>query len=123
MLARFQRNGGLAATLDVVTIRTDGAARIDNRHGGAGRRLKDFRLRSATLRRIRTLLARLPRRLPATGPGRRLGATYRLSYRGRILTAVEGAIPRVARAPFAALEAVLDETVPELDQRSTPRIG
>jgi hypothetical protein len=54
----------------------------------------------------------LPRRLPATGPGRRLGATYLLSYRGRTLAAVEGAIPRVARAPFAALEAVLDETVP-----------
>jgi hypothetical protein len=33
VLARFQRNGGLAATLDVVTIRTDGAVRIDNRHG------------------------------------------------------------------------------------------
>ena len=47
-LVNYQRNGGLAATLDTVSVRADGATRADKRYGGAGRRFDDFRL-SATV--------------------------------------------------------------------------
>jgi hypothetical protein len=48
-LVFFQRNGGLAATLDAVTIRTDGAAHYEKRYGGAGGRFDDFRLSAPML--------------------------------------------------------------------------
>ena len=46
-LVNFQRNGGLAATLDTVTVRADGTTRADKRYGGAGRRYDDFHLSAA----------------------------------------------------------------------------
>ena len=73
-LVNFQRNGGLAATLDTVTVRADGATRADKRYGGAGRRFDDFRLSAAVMARLRAALERLPARTPAVGDGRRAWA-------------------------------------------------
>src|SRR4051794_4032443 len=81
-LVNYQRNGGLAATLDTVTVRADGATRADKRYGGAGRRFDDFRLSAPVMARLRAALARLPARSPAVGDGMRAGATYLLRYRG-----------------------------------------
>ena len=64
-LVNYQRNGGLAATLDTVTVRTDGATRADKRYGGAGRRFDDFRLTAPVMARLRAALSRLPGRSPA----------------------------------------------------------
>src|SRR6266508_6054151 len=77
-LVNYQRNGGLAATLDTVSVRTDGSTRADKRYGGAGRRFDDFRLSAPVMARLRAALARLPARAPAVGDGMRLGATYLL---------------------------------------------
>src|SRR6476469_2214141 len=52
-LVTFQRNGGLAATLDELTVRADGSATLDKRYGGAGRRADDFVLRAAAFGRLR----------------------------------------------------------------------
>jgi hypothetical protein len=107
-LVAFQRNGGLAATLDTVTVRIDGATRSDKRYGGAGRRYVDFRLRPALLRRLRVALARLPDRLPGSGPGDRAGETYLLRYRGRTYWARQGAVPSVLRPAVATLASIAD---------------
>ena len=88
-LVNFQRNGGLAATLDTVSVRTDGTTRADKRYGGAGRRFDDFRLSTAVMARLRAALARLPaaprRRHAGAGPPWRgdLLLRYRGDYRGR----------------------------------------
>jgi hypothetical protein len=107
-LVAFQRNGGLAATLDTVTVRIDGTTRSDKRHGGAGRRYVDFRLRRALLARLRAALARLPARLPRTGRGDRAGETYLLRYRGRTYWARQGAVPSVLRPAVATLASIAD---------------
>jgi hypothetical protein len=107
-LVNFQRNGGLAATLDTVTVRADGTTRADKRYGGAGRRYDDFRLRAAVLRRLRAALGRLPARVPAVGDGTRLGATYLLRYRGRTYAARQGAVPAALRPAVATLDAIAD---------------
>jgi hypothetical protein len=107
-LVAFQRNGGLAATLDTVTVRADGTTRADKRYGGAGRRYADFRLRPALLRRLRAALARLPARLPDGGRGDRAGDTYLLRYRGRTYWARQGAVPPVLRPAVATLDAIAD---------------
>jgi hypothetical protein len=107
-LVNFQRNGGLAATLDTVTVRADGTTRADKRYGGAGRRYDDFRLRAAVLRRLRAALGRLPARAPAVGEGTRMGATYLLRFRGRTYVARQGAVPAVLRPAVATLDAIAD---------------
>jgi hypothetical protein len=107
-LVFFQRNGGLAATLDTVTVRADGATRADKRYGGAGRRYEDFGLARPLLRRLRGELARLPARAPEAGPGAPRGATYLLCYRGRTLSAEEGAVPRALRPAMGTLNAIVD---------------
>ena len=107
-LVAFQRNGGLAATLDTVTVRLDGTTRSDKRYGGAGRRYVDFRLQPALLRRQRAALARLPARLPRAGRGDRLGETYVLRYRGRTYWARQGAVPPVLRPTVATLASIAD---------------
>src|SRR3954447_17594158 len=89
-LVNYQRNGGLAATLDTVTVRTDGATRADKRYGGAGRRFHDFRLTAPVMARLRAALARLPARGPTVGDGTRDGATYLLRYRGVTYVARQG---------------------------------
>ena len=107
-LVNYQRNGGLAATLDTVSVRTDGATRADKRYGGAGRRFDDFRLSATVMARLRTALERLPGRAPAVGTGIRLGATYLLRYRGRTYVAKQGAVPAALRPAVATLDAIAD---------------
>ena len=107
-LVNFQRNGGLAATLDTVNVRTDGMTRADKRYGGAGRRFDDFRLSATVMARLRTALQRLPGRVPAVGTGIRLGATYLLRYRGRTYVAKQGAVPAALRPAVATLDAIAD---------------
>jgi len=107
-LVNYQRNGGLAATLDTVSVRTDGATRADKRYGGAGRRFDDFRLSATVMARLRTALQRLPGRVPAVGTGIRLGATYLLRYRGRTYVAKQGAVPAALRPAVATLDAIAD---------------
>jgi hypothetical protein len=107
-LVNYQRNGGLAATLDTVSVRSDGATRADKRYGGAGRRFDDFRLSATVMARLRAALERLPGRAPAVGTGMRLGATYLLRYRGRTYVAKQGAVPAALRAAVATLDAIAD---------------
>jgi hypothetical protein len=107
-LVAFQRNGGFTATLDTVTVRADGSTRSDKRYGGAGRRYDDFHLRAATLRRLRSALARLPRRIPEVGTGDRTGETYLLRYHGRTYAARSGAVPADLRAAIDTLAAIAD---------------
>jgi hypothetical protein len=105
-LVNYQRNGGLAATLDTVMVRADGTTRADKRYGGAGRRFQDFRLSAPVMARLRTALRRLPARAPAVGTGMRAGATYLLRYRGRTYVAKQGAVPAALRPAVATLEAI-----------------
>jgi hypothetical protein len=108
-LVFFQRNGGLAATLDAVTIRADGTAHYEKRYGGAGGRFDDFHLSAPMLARVRAGLRRVPARLAdADGAGMTGGATYILRYRGRSYAVREGAVPRPLRPVVAALDDVLD---------------
>jgi hypothetical protein len=107
-LVAFQRNGGLAATLDTVTVRADGSTRSDKRYGGAGRNYDDFRLDPTLLRRLRAALGRLPARLPRAGSGDRDGDTYLLRYGGRSYWARQGAVPAVLRPAVDALSAIAD---------------
>ena len=107
-LVNYQRNGGLAATLDTVTVRTDGATRADKRYGGAGRRFDDFRLSAPVMGRLRAALSRLPAHAPAVGEGMRAGATYLLRYRGVTYVAKQGAVPAALRAAVSTLDAIAD---------------
>ena len=107
-LVTFQRNGGLAATLDELTVRADGSATLDKRYGGAGRRADEFVLRAAAFSHLRRALAALPRRLPDVPGAASKGATYLLSYRGRSLAAREGALPRHGAAAFRLLNTIVD---------------
>jgi hypothetical protein len=107
-LVNYQRNGGLAATLDTVTVRTDGATRADKRYGGAGRRFDDFRLSALVMARLRAALSRLPARRPAVGDGMRAGATYLLRYRGVTYVARQGAVPAALRPAVSTLDAIAD---------------
>ena len=107
-LVNYQRNGGLAATLDTVSVRTDGSTRADKRYGGAGRRFDDFRLSAPVMARLRAALGRLPARIPAVGDGLRAGATYLLRYRGRTYVARQGAVPAALRPAVATLDAIAD---------------
>ena len=107
-LVNYQRNGGLAATLDTVSVRTDGRTRADNRYGGAGRRFEDFRLSAPVMARLRAALGRLPAREPAVGDGLRAGATYLLRYRGITYVAKQGAVPAALRPAVATLDAIAD---------------
>jgi hypothetical protein len=107
-LVNFQRNGGLAATLDTVTVRADGTTRADKRYGGAGRRYDDFRLSAAVMARLRAALARLPAHTPAVGDGTRMGATYLLRYRGRTYVAREGAVPAALRPAVSTLRSIVE---------------
>ena len=100
-LVNYQRNGGFAATLDTVSVRTDASTRADKRYGGAGRRFDDFRLSAPVMARLRA-------RIPAVGDGMRAGATYLLRYRGRTYVARQGAVPAALRPAIATLDAIAD---------------
>ena len=109
VLVSGQRNGGaLSATLDAVLVRADGWTRLDKRHGGAGRRYDDFRLRADAMRRLRAALARLPARPPHSAAATGRGASYLLRYRGTTYYAVADAVPRTLRAAIDALQDIID---------------
>jgi hypothetical protein len=109
VLVSGQRNGGaLSATLDAVLVRVDGWTRLDKRHGGAGRRYDDFRLRAGALRRLRAALARLPARPPHDTAATGRAASYLLRYRGRTYYAVADAVPRALRPAIDALQDIID---------------
>lgn len=109
MLVTGQRNGGaLSATLDAVLVRADGWTRVDKRHGGAGRRFDDFRLRSDALHRLRAALARLPSRPPRSSAATGRGASYLLRYRGITYYAVADDVPPALRPAIAALQDIID---------------
>jgi hypothetical protein len=109
VLVSGQRNGGaLSATLDAVLVRADGWTRLDKRHGGAGRRYDDFRLRADAMRRLRSALARLPARPPHDAAATGRGASYLLRYRGITYYAVADAVPRALRPAIDALQDIID---------------
>lgn len=108
VLVTFQRNGGLAATLDKLTVRRDGSARLDKRYGGAGRRFEDFTLTAATLRHLRASIAALPARLTPSGTPAPQGAHYLLTAGGHTYSAQEGAVGRPGREAVASLNAIVD---------------
>jgi hypothetical protein len=109
VLVSGQRNGGaLSATLDAVLVRADGWTRLDKRHGGAGRRYDDFRLRGDAMRRLRAALARLPARPPHDAAATGRGASYLLRYRGVTYYAVADAVPRALRPAIDALQDIID---------------
>jgi hypothetical protein len=109
VLVSGQRNGGaLSATLDAFLVRTDGWTRVDKRHGGAGRRYDDFRLRADALRRLRAALARLPARPPRDSAATGRGASYLLRYRETTYYAVADKVPRALRPTIDALQAIID---------------
>lgn len=109
VLVSGQRNGGaLSATLDAVLVRADGWTRLDKRHGGAGRRYDDFRLRADAMRRLRAALARLPARPPHDSAATGRGASYLLRYRGMTYYAVADAVPRALRPAIDALQDIID---------------
>jgi len=105
----FQRNGGLAATLDTVAVRRDGAAHMEKRYGGAGGRFEDFRLTRVMLARVRGGLARASHgNKHPHGAGLAHGATYLVRFGGHTYTVWEGAVPAALRGLVAALDDVLD---------------
>jgi hypothetical protein len=115
-LVFMQRNGGLAATLDTVAVRTDGSVHLERRYGGAGGQFTDFRLRSADLRRLKARMgaARLADPGRPYGRAQAHGYTYILRGEGHTDTALAGAVPRRLRPLVTMLDAVLDDGVPRL---------
>jgi hypothetical protein len=81
---------------------------VDKRHGGAGRRYDDFRLRADAMRRLRAALARLPARSPRDAASTGRGASYLLRYRGATYYAVADAVPRALRPAIDVLQAIID---------------
>jgi hypothetical protein len=112
-LVFMQRNGGLAATLDTVTVRSDGSVRLERRYGGAGGRFTDFRIRSADLRRVRARVdsARLADPGPPHGSADAHGYTYIVRGAGHTVTAVAGAVPTRLRPLVTILDGILDGDV------------
>jgi len=108
-LVYFQRQGEGGATLDTVSVRVDGTATYDRRHGGAGGRFKELVLRRGQLARVRRALAALPKQgssltRGSPPPG---GAQYLLRYGGRTLTGRQGGIAPSARPAVRLLDGYL----------------
>jgi putative hemolysin len=104
-----QRQGEGGATLDAITVRSDGTATLEKRHGGAGGRFKEQVLRKGVLPKLRRALARLPAGSSLTRgsppPG---GTQFILRYRGRTQTAREGGIVPRARAAVKLLDGLIN---------------
>jgi hypothetical protein len=103
----FQRQGLAGATLDTITVRSDGTAKHDMRHGGAGGRFREYILREGELAKIRRALAKLPRG-DSLGAGPRGGAQYLMRYGSRTLTGSAGGISPRAKPAVKLLEGLLD---------------
>jgi len=107
-LVNYQRNGGLAATLDTVNVRTrwhHARRQALRRRGPAVRRLPAERAAHGA-----PALGAGPLARPHTtvGDGMRAGATYLPRYRGRTYVAKEGAVPAALRPAVATLDAIAD---------------
>jgi hypothetical protein len=103
----FQRQGAAGATLDTITVRSDGTARHDMRYGGAGGRFRDYVLRRGELARITRALAKLPRG-GSLGVGPVGGAQFLMRYRGRTLTGRAGGIKPGAKPAVTVLDNLID---------------
>jgi hypothetical protein len=110
----LQRNGGLAATLDTVAVRTDGSVRLERRYGGAGGRFTDFHLRARDLHRVQHLVATgaVARPGSATGHPARGGYTYIVRDDHHTATGVQGALPLRLAPLVKLLDDILDGQVP-----------
>jgi hypothetical protein len=115
-LVFLQRNGGLAATLDTVSVHADGSVRLERRYGGAGGRFTDFRLREEDLRRVSRLVTSARLNRPGSPHGTALphGYTYIVRRGGVTATAVQGAVPLRMRPLVKMLDAILDGGVRRL---------
>ena len=105
-----QRQGEGGATLDAITVRSDGTATLEKRHGGAGGRFKEQVLRGSELPRLKAALARLPRSGDSLTrgdppPG---GTQFLIRYRGRTLTARQGGITPEARPAVKLLDGLIN---------------
>jgi hypothetical protein len=106
-LLALQRLGGAVATSETLYVDRDGAAALDRRHGGAGRRVEHFRITRERMRVIRGALERLqahPPRERADDPAR---VTYTLWAGGQGYRAQRGRTGR-GRPLFRALDGVID---------------
>jgi hypothetical protein len=110
VLVFFQRQGAAGATLDALTVRRDGSARLAKRYGGAGGRFNDLELRPGQMPRLKRALARLPRTGSTLTRGipRPGGAQYLVRYRGRTQTAREGGVVPAARPAVRLLDGFID---------------
>lgn len=108
-LAFFQRQGLAGATLDTISVRADGTATHEMRHGGAGGRFREYVLRKDVLPRLRRALAKLPsdgtitRGSPPPG-----GANYLIRFDGHTVTGRAGGIEPAARPAVRLLEGLID---------------
>lgn len=103
----FQRQGAAGATLDTITVRSDGTARHDMRYGGAGGRFREYVLRKGELAKIRRALAKLPRG-GSLGVGTPPGTQYLMRYDGRTLTGLDGGIKPAAKPAVKVLDNLID---------------
>ena len=114
-----QRQGEGGATLDAITVRRDGTATLEKRHGGAGGRFKEQILRKGELPKLERALAALPPGSSLTRgsppPG---GAQFILRHRGRTQTARRRAGSSRERGPRCRL---LDDLINGIGIRQTTR--
>jgi hypothetical protein len=106
-LLAMQRLGGEVATSETLYIDRDGAAALDRRHGGAGRRVEHFRITRERMGVIRRALERLrahPPRERADDPAR---VTYTLWAAGHSYRVQRGRL-QGGRPLFRALDGVID---------------
>ena len=107
-LLALQRLGGVVATSETLYVERDGAASLDRRHGGAGRRVEHFRITRERMGAIRHGLDRLrahPPREYADDPDR---VAYTLWASGHSYRAQPGRMDRREQRLFRALEGVID---------------
>jgi hypothetical protein len=108
-LLALQRLGGKVATSETLTIQRDGAATLDRRHGGAGRRTERFRITGERMHVIRRALERLQAHSPPRPPDDDLErVTYTLWASGRSIRTHAGALDARERTLFRALDGVID---------------
>jgi hypothetical protein len=107
-LLALQRLGGVVATSETLYVERDGAASLDRRHGGAGRRVEHFHITGKRMAVIRHGLERLrahPPREYADDPDR---VAYTLWASGHAYRAQPGRMDRREQPLFRALEGVID---------------
>jgi hypothetical protein len=109
VLVFCQRQGEGGATLDAITVRRDGTATLEKRHGGAGGRFKEQVLRKGELPRLKRALAALPAGESLTrGNPPPLSTQFILRYRGRTQTARQGGIVPRARPAVKLLDGLIN---------------